>query len=303
MDTKAWDANIYPTQLKETNISTKTINVPQDLVKCKIPRTEIKLGEQIGSGGFSDVYKGNWLRADVAIKKIQINSSLTENEIIKTLYKEALIMLELRHPHVIIFFGISIDETSNEILIIMELMNCSLRDLIKNKVKLNNDEKIKILTEIAHGMSYLHNLNPPILHLDLKSTNILVKQDKNSQSIKIADFGISVTKLSSKIKSSSLTLNYAAPEAILKKGVSEKTDVYSFGIIMWELLTYNIPFAGLAIENFKLQVANEQNPLRPLIPNNCPIEYKSLMEDCWQYSANDRPTFNQILNRLSNITP
>jgi len=154
---------------------------------------------------------------------------------------------------------------------------------------------------IAHGMSYLHSLKPPILHLDLKSTNILVKKDKNSYIIKIADFGISVTKLSIKIRPSGMTPNYAAPETLLKKSVSEKTDVYSFGLIMWELLTYSVPFEGLKTEDLKMQVARETDPLRPPTPKNCPAEYEHLMKDCWQYSAKDRPTFNEVLKELGKI--
>jgi len=107
--------------------------------------------------------------------------------------------------------------------------------------------------------------------------------------------------MSTKIKPSGMTPNFAAPETLLKKPVSEKTDVYSFGLIMWELLTYCIPFEGLNTEDLKIQVAREINPLRPPIPKNCPTEYKNLMEDCWQYSAKDRPTFNQILQKLSEI--
>jgi len=154
---------------------------------------------------------------------------------------------------------------------------------------------------IAHGMSYLHSSNPPILHLDLKCTNILVRKDEVSYIVKIADFGISATKISMKIKPSGMSPNYAAPETLLNKPVSEKTDVYSFGLIMWELLTYSIPFEGLNAEDLKMQVARETDPLRPPIPKNCPIEYENLMKVCWQYSAKDRPTFNEVLKLLSKI--
>jgi len=210
-------------------------------------------------------------------------------------------MQDLRHPHIVSFFGISVDEANNEVLMIMELMNCSLRDLLKTKVNLNYKEKVKILMGIAHGMSYLHSLKPPILHLDLKSTNILAKKDEGSYIIKIADFGISVTKMSIKTNPSGMTPKYAAPETLLNKPVSEKTDVYSFGLIMWELLTYSTPFEGLSTEDLKIQATSEVNPLRPSIPKDCPTEYESLMKDCWQYSTKDRPTFNQVLKVLNEI--
>jgi len=224
-----------------------------------------------------------------------------DKEFINTLYKEALLMLELRHPHIISFFGISVDEENSEILMLMELMSCSLRDLFKNKVNLNSKEKVKILMGIAQGMSYLHSLKPPILHLDLKCTNILVRKDEGSYIIKITDFGISAAKISIKVKPSGMTPNYAAPETLFNKPVSEKTDVYSFGLIMWELFTYSVPFEGLSTEELKMQVAREIDPLRPPIPKNCPTEYTDLMKYCWQYSANDRPTFNDVLKGLSNI--
>jgi len=100
-----------------------------------------------------------------------------------------------------------------------------------------------------------------------------------------------------------MTPNYAAPETLLAKSVSEKADIYSFALIMWELLTYGIPYEGLSTEALKTLVTRETDPLRPPIPKNCPADYAHLMEDCWQYSAKDRPTFNHILKSLSRIDP
>ena len=147
--------------------------------------------------------------------------------------------------------------------------------------------------EIAQGINYLHSFNPPILHRDLKSLNILL--DKNYV-IKIADFGWARLRNNQMTKMRG-TFQWMAPEVISKENYTEKADVYSFGIILWEFWSKDPPYKGVKAKEVANNVKN--NPkYRPIIPNNCPEEIGELMELCWDANPKKRPTFLEIIKFL-----
>jgi serine/threonine protein kinase len=170
----------------------------------------------------------------------------------------------------------------------------------------------------------LHSSEPIIIHRDLKSLNLLVDADWN---VKVSDFGLSRFKA---LTSSGLmtaqcgTFHWMAPEVIAGHKYTEKADVYSFGIDMWELLTRAIPFTGLQPMQVKCVVTSTfhidsrlvavfvrsfsqvamavlTRGLRPAIPPDCPRDYALLMEACWQTEPELRPTFIEITERLAHM--
>jgi len=152
----------------------------------------------------------------------------------------------------------------------------------------------KFSLDVAKGMVYLHNSNPVILHRDLKSHNLLV--DENFK-VKISDFGLSkVMDPHQKTMTSCGTAAWAAPEILKNATYTEKADIYSYGICLWEFFTRKDPYEGMPV--FQIIFAVGSEGLRPTIPENCPPEYSLLMEECWQTDPTTRPTFEQILHRL-----
>ncbi|XP_020111631.1 serine/threonine-protein kinase STY8-like [Ananas comosus] len=152
--------------------------------------------------------------------------------------------------------------------------------------------------DAAFGMEYLHGKN--IVHFDLKCENLLVNmRDPHRPVCKIGDLGLSKVKQHTLVSGGVRgTLPWMASELLSGKSnmVSEKIDVYSFGIVMWELLTGEEPYADMRCASIIGGIVN--NSLRPQIPTWCDPEWKSLMERCWASDPARRPSFSEISQKL-----
>ena len=134
---------------------------------------------------------------------------------------------------------------------------------------------------------------------DLKSQNLLVDNDFK---VKVCDFGLAKLLLDTQAASTMTacgTPSYTAPEVLRNQQYSEKCDVFSFAILMWELLTREEPYAGMPPFQIVFAVASEGR--RPTIPDNCPVEYAELTRECWNEYAEDRPTFSEVIGKLEAI--
>jgi len=156
---------------------------------------------------------------------------------------------------------------------------------------------LKMMTQIAQGLNYLHLSNPKIIHRDLKTQNILVDSSDN---IQIADFGISRV-IDNTMTGFTGTVSYMAPEVVSGQGhYSEKVDVYSYAIIAWELFTGDIPFKGMLPIQIAYRISQGE---RLLVPTSCPTALLQLFNSCWQQTAEKRPSFTQVLNYLEDNFP
>jgi len=150
--------------------------------------------------------------------------------------------------------------------------------------------------DIAQGVAYLHSLRPPIVHRDLKSANILV--GKNYQ-VKVSDFGIANVLEKDRKMSVVGTVPWTAPELLRGTPYTEKVDVYSFAIILWELLERKFPYEDLLYFDIIHRVTNQQ--MRPKIPPQCPNNFRSLMQECWMDDPNQRPAFDEIVFKFDSM--
>lgn len=149
----------------------------------------------------------------------------------------------------------------------------------------------------ARGMAYLHNGNPPILHRDLKSANILLNE---SYTPKVCDFGLSRLKAQERSMTGNCgTVQWMAPEVLANQSYNEKADVFSYGIICIELLTRECPYEGMSAIQCALAVLNRD--YRPEIPRWCPPSLRALITSCIKKDQNDRPTFGQIIVALDDM--
>jgi len=165
---------------------------------------------------------------------------------------------------------------------------------IKKKRLFSPEDKLRISCEISYGVHYLHSLRPRIIHRDLKPDNILLD---DNYTVKLADFGMSkMIQQYSKTMTTSGTPHYMAPESIDKGKYSEKTDVYSFGIILWELYTEKFPFEGMNPFRVMYLVVNEN--LKPQIPDHFPQEIGELIVSCTDTDSEQRPDFKSIIGIL-----
>eukprot|EP01087_Luapelamoeba_hula_P013242 TRINITY_DN3788_c0_g2_i1.p1 TRINITY_DN3788_c0_g2~~TRINITY_DN3788_c0_g2_i1.p1 ORF type:complete len:1605 (+),score=191.21 TRINITY_DN3788_c0_g2_i1:33-4847(+) len=258
--------------------------------------SEIELKQRIGAGGYGEVHKAIWKDNDVAVKLLAAGTSISrENK--AAFVSEVKIMTQLRHPNVVLFMGAC--TTPPNLCIIMEYMELgSLYDVLHNELvpRLPMTLKIKLAMQAAQGMHFLHSSG--ILHRDLKSPNILLDDNWNA---KISDFGL--TKLKEQDSGSNMdklagSLLWTAPEILGETAsFSEASDVYSFGIVLWELLTAEDPYGGLNPTTVAVCVLRDN--LRPVMPRDVqPIEYASLVVACWDNHMDARPTFLEAVTRL-----
>ncbi|KAL6068396.1 hypothetical protein QOT17_008205 [Balamuthia mandrillaris] len=151
---------------------------------------------------------------------------------------------------------------------------------------------LKMALDAALGLGYLHSRD--ILHRDVKSLNLLVDMHYN---VKICDFGLSKIKQKGSLaKTSCGTPNWMAPELLRGEPYTEKVDVYSFGMICWEMITQQVPFADFNTAEIRKQVG--WNHKRPVIPLDCPKKFAALIKDCWHKNPKKRPSFQEIVKRL-----
>ncbi|KAM9974761.1 hypothetical protein ACTFIW_008227 [Dictyostelium discoideum] len=255
---------------------------------------QIKIGVRIGKGNYGEVYLGTWRGSQVAVKKLPAHN-LNEN-ILKEFNREINLMKNLRHPNVIQFLGSCL--IPPDICICTEYMpRGSLYSILHDQaLQLQWSLLIKMMIDAAKGVIYLHNSTPVILHRDLKSHNLLV--DENWK-VKVADFGLSTIEQQGATMTACGTPCWTSPEVLRSQRYTEKADVYSFGIILWECATRQDPYFG--IPPFQVIFAVGREGMRPPVPQNGPPKYIQLLIDCLNENPSHRPTMEQCLERLESI--
>ncbi|KAK4337554.1 hypothetical protein RND71_042041 [Anisodus tanguticus] len=258
---------------------------------------------ELGSGTYGSVFHGKWKGSDVAIKRIKASCFAgrpSERErLIADFWREALTLSSLHHPNVVSFYGVVRDGPDGSLATVTEFMvNGSLKQFLQKKDRtIDRRKRLIIAMDTAFGMEYLHGKN--IVHFDLKCENLLVNmRDPHRPVCKIGDLGLSKVKQHTLVSGGVRgTLPWMAPELLSgKTKVTEKIDVYSFGIVMWELLTGDEPYAEMHCASIIGGIVN--NTLRPQIPTWCDPEWKALMESCWAPDPAERPSFSEISQRL-----
>ncbi|KAG5598133.1 hypothetical protein H5410_039365 [Solanum commersonii] len=280
--------------LAEIDINSLQIIKNEDLEELK----------ELGSGTFGTVYHGKWRGTDVAIKRIKkscFTGQLSELERLAIeFWREAEILSKLHHPNVVAFYGVVQDGPGGTLATVAEYMaDGSLRHVLICKDRhLDRRKRLIIAMDAAFGMEYLHSKN--IVHFDLKCDNLLVNLKDPSRPIcKVGDFGLSKIKRNTLVSGGVRgTLPWMAPELLngSSSKVSEKVDVFSFGIVLWEILTGEEPYANMHYGAIIGGIVN--NTLRPTIPNYCDSEWRCLMEQCWSPNPASRPSFTEIASRL-----
>lgn len=262
-----------------------------------IPANEVTLTEQLGSGTFGKVYKGIRAGSNVAVKKLNGNVSTSQ---IASAMRELYMMCRNHHPNIVQFIGASTDP-GQPVLIITELLDCDLEAVIyKKETPLTTFDIIRMGLDVARGMSWLHNSKPPVIHRDLKPKNLLL--DKVGR-VKICDFGLSELKRNDFLQDRSGckgTPLWMAPEVLRRQPFDQSVDIYSFGLILWSMISRSEPFQDFTqIEPFTKAICDEH--FRPPIPAHCPPRLSSLIQRCWTHDPPARPTFVEIINELNDI--
>ncbi|KAE8665267.1 Serine/threonine-protein kinase CTR1 [Hibiscus syriacus] len=282
--------------LASNGCSEKIYPMLREVSEWEIPWENLQIGERIGIGSYGEVYRADWNGTEVAVKKF-LDQDFSGDALVQ--FKcEVEIMLRLRHPNVVLFMG-AVTRSPNFSILTEFLPRGSLYKLLhRSNIQLNEKRRIRMALDVAKGMNYLHTSNTTIVHRDLKTPNLLV--DKNWV-VKVCDFGLSRMKhhtfLSS--KSTAGTPEWMAPEILRNEPANEKCDVYSFGVILWELATLCIPWKGLNPMQVVGAVGFQNKRLE--IPEGIDPMVAQIIRDCWQTEPHLRPSFAQLMFRLRRL--
>ncbi|XP_075331475.1 protein-tyrosine kinase 6b [Odontesthes bonariensis] len=258
----------------------------------ELPKEEFTLEEKLGSGNFADVFKGRWRNhINVAIKILKNDSEMNHREF----YREVQILKSLRHRHLISLFAVC--TASTPYYIITELMaKGSLLSFLRGPEGQHQDmaSLIDMGAQVADGMSYLEEQNS--IHRDLAARNVLVGED---YICKVADFGLArIIKEPFYItEDKKMPFKWSAPEAISHGKFSNKSDVWSFGVLLYEIIT----FGGLPYPAFSNQEVYQQvlEGYRMPAPPKCPKFLYQIMLKCWCNEPADRPDFKSLKVQLN----
>ena len=271
--------------------------------KLKIDRTlkpdfeidfnELTIEKRIGEGGFGIIYRARWRESTIAVKVLK--PDLMREETIKDFQNECYAMESLRHPNICMFMG-ACTKLPNLAIVLEYCSKETLWKLLQNKeIHLTWEDNRRIAVEIARGMNYLHTFAIPVIHRDLKSLNILMDEGYRP---KIADFGWT-RKVSDKMTGKIGTYQWMAPEVIKSQKYTEKADVFSFGIILWEIASREPPYRNVGGAQVSQEVVN--NDLRPNIPKSTPESFAKLMKKCWDRNSDKRPNFKDIIREVETM--
>jgi len=261
-----------------------------------VKMNELKLGHLVGKGHYSTVYSAMCRGDEVAVKVL--NDLQLDEEAIKAFKKEVDIMSRIRHKNIVLLMG-TCTEDLKALCIITELLQTNLQTLLHSpNIKLSNLQKINFCMDTALGMAWLHNAQPvKIIHRDLKPSNLLL--DVNWR-VKVADFGLSCLYTSDKLrdkKNATGSALWMAPEVLLGKELNDKLDVYSYGLVLWEIFVRKEPYNEYkTVADLREAVCMNKRPIhnKKLIPS----EMFQIMESCWHHQPDFRPSFFKILDLL-----
>ncbi|KAL6899846.1 hypothetical protein ACP4OV_006504 [Aristida adscensionis] len=266
-----------------------------DIEDLIIPWSELVLKEKIGAGSFGTVHRADWNGSDVAVKILMEQDFHPER--LKEFLREVAIMKSLRHPNIVLLMG-AVTQPPNLSIVTEYLSRGSLYRLLHrhgSRENLDERRRLSMAFDVAKGMNYLHKRNPPIVHRDLKSPNLLV--DKK-YTVKVCDFGLSRLKANTFLSSKTAagTPEWMAPEVLRDEPSNEKSDVYSFGVILWELMTLQQPWSNLNPAQVVAAVGFKGRRLE--IPSCVDPKVAAVIQSCWVREPWRRPSFASIMDSL-----
>ena len=257
----------------------------QSMMTCSrlwvVSHDQFTLGEQIGRGAWGSVYEATFRGATVAAKRL--HDLITYPDAIELFHREMQMALHCQHQNIVTFLGVTLGDHP---IILMELMDMNLRDAY-TRGKVKGHQVLGILRDVAKALHFLHTRPDPVIHRDVSSANVLLKAQYNVEWLaKLGDLG--TAKIQQHITTPGPgALAYAAPEVADPNSHSAKMDVYSYGVLVVEVLTKTLPFKTL-------------DTLQTQIQHKFP-QYHQMVISCTSRCPSDRPTMYDVIKQLDKI--
>ncbi|PRP80935.1 tyrosine-protein kinase Fer-like isoform 1 [Planoprotostelium fungivorum] len=249
----------------------------------------ITVEDRIGGGNFGDVYRGVWSDTVVAIKRanLKVEDGRWGQEIV--------LLKKLNHPNIVRFFGVM--NHQGQFMMVMEYMpNGSLDSYLKSHhMEFNDNDLVSLTFDVVKGMLYLQSKG--VIHRDLAARNVLVDVNRRA---KLSDFGMSRERKEDDIYSATSTqipYRWTAPEAIQYGTCSFESDVWSFGVVVWETFSFGrVPYYSMTTREAVQYVVEEKGKLDR--PPRCPQEMYEILVECCHFDPANRPSFKSIYDRM-----
>eukprot|EP00727_Mastigamoeba_balamuthi_P002023 m51a1_g11818 putative ankyrin repeat-containing protein (1896) ;mRNA; f:398836-406865 len=271
-----------------------------------IKEEEIKWLSKISSGSFAKVFKAIYDGKVVAVK---ILKGRLDNKVIAEFKKEFQVLKAAKHPNLVEFYGVS--TSKDRLSYVMEYCQRGtlLHVMADPNIEIDWSKALSFLEQATKGLQFLHQLDPQIVHRDLKSQNLLVTK---TWEVKLADFGLSrFNTISNGATLGNLcgTMSHCAPEIFTGEKYTTKSDIYSLGMILWEVAyrticgQYSVPFSEYPwiCFDFQIIVQTSSKNLRPTIPPECPEPVTQLINSCWNKDPSVRPSAGEVLQTLASF--
>eukprot|EP00040_Diaphanoeca_grandis_P030782 m.182709 g.182709 ORF g.182709 m.182709 type:complete len:482 (-) comp32130_c1_seq1:69-1514(-) len=259
----------------------------------EIPARHLSRETRLGSGQFGDVYEGTYKGEKVAIKTLKDQEKEADTQ---EFLAEADVMTRMEHPNLVKLIGVSTQTLP--IMIVSEFMaKGNLLDFLRSRGRNSVDPMMQLsfTKDINAGMVYLEAQN--FVHRDLAARNILLDHHDPVPVAKVADFGLAKDSRLGQVDLGKLPIKWTAPEALKQKVSTSKSDVWSYGVVMWEIYSYGrAPYPRM---NQKEVVDKVTSGYRMEKPESCPKDlYDKVMIRCWEIDAKDRPSFAYLRDKL-----
>lgn len=256
---------------------------------------KLNMGVAFAQGAFGKLYRGTYNGEDVAIKLLERPENDVERaQLMEQQFQQEVMMLaNLKHPNIVRFIG-ACRKQMVWCIVTEYAKGGSVRQSLMKRQHRSIPARVAVrqALDVAKGMEYVHGLG--FIHRDLKSDNLLIFGDK---SIKIADFGVARIEVQTEgMTPETGTYRWMAPEMIQHRPYTQKVDVYSFGIVLWELITGMLPFQNMTAVQAAFAVVNKG--ARPSIPGDCLPTLRDLMMRCWDSNPDVRPSFAEVVGTL-----
>jgi len=249
----------------------------------------VEVEQVIGEGNFGKVYRGSWNGATVAIKGVKNEDDFQDN-----MFKEEIILLQkLNHPNVVRLLGVHIIQEDSSLNMVLEYAaNGSLDGFLKkNSDDISTEHRLSMCMDLVNGMVFLQSKS--IIHRDLAARNLLLD---DALRVKISDFGLSREDNVYSATNAAIPYRWAAPEVMIERVSTTQSDVWSFGVTVWEIFSNSaVPYRTLTNREVSELVPKGT---RLEQPEECPPAMWEIVCNCWELKPDLRPTFAAIRTQI-----
>jgi serine/threonine protein kinase len=277
-----------------------------------IDPADLTIGKCLGSGLTAEVFEGVWQGKAVAVKRMPMKQNM-----VSFFVRELGVMAKASHPNLVRLLGFCSDGSSVDVVLELCRGGSLFHMLHVSDVEVNSRQQVKIASDIADAMTYLHGMDPPVMHRDLKSLNVLLLEPLTSPldvpTAKLTDFGLAKVRYrSASVRhrhSASVgramtvgvgTVQWMAPEMLAgSESYGAKVDLYAYGVLLYEIWHFEPPFAELEANQVAQFVLGGGRP--PVDWKTTPEPLARLIDSCWAQQARERPTFGAVARALRSL--